>query len=214
MRPRVLRRAAHVRNTRSADICSLRYACAIQSDHPRLGLLSIARMDECSKFTLGHPLRWARPDDGALPGGGSAQAGVLFPAMLRQNRPSDAPSQRRAHLAFDDQMSLVAAEIASTRAHVKRLELSRSKAPSIVQGTSTGRGPLPDHVPVSRNRSDARHVFAPHALPETNLVLAMIRYPPVFLLCSSGSEGSASPADFCSTTDSRTQSASNQSSSD
>lgn len=63
-------------------------------------------------------------------------------------------------------------------------------------------------------RSNARHVFAPHALPETNLVLAVTRYPPVFLLCSSGSEGSVSPADFCSTTDSRTQSASNQSSSD
>jgi len=163
--PHALRRAVHDRNACSTDICSLRLLAHYQSEHPRLDSLSTLASGWTPPVS-----RWGirfggSPSTPSLRPGGSARRERCLLPPFELDRTSDASSQ---HLARPRSRR-------DRRRHrrdrfhpvvVKRSGLSRSEAPSIVQGLSAGREPLWSDVPgFHRSRLHARRVFALFALP-------------------------------------------------
>jgi len=115
----------------------------------------------------------------------SSCSGVTEPLTLRRNSDHD--------LTFGG--SLRNRQDRFHSAVVKRAELSRSKAPSIVRGTSASRGPWESDVPGShRIRLTARRVFASNALPDSKAELVVGRYPPGFLLFRAAPEAARRPS--------------------
>lgn len=97
----------------STDICSLRLL-ALQSEHPRLDLLSIDQMDEWYQVhawpsaSVGFTRLWRSAREG------SARTRRFLPRSLGFNRTSDASSQPRARPGFHTRSRLGTAKIAST----------------------------------------------------------------------------------------------------